>query len=79
MSEWRHRVRRRPASWSNTGCWYDIVEFFPDGCIQGGWTKDSITPGEESIENLRESLEWMLNALDEPPIEDDNPYEEENE
>ena len=82
MLTWRHRVRRRPASWSETDFYYDIVKYFQDEDPDdpddtGNWTEDSIKPYGESSDDLRQALKCMLKALDEPPIEDDTPYEAE--
>ena len=56
---WTHRV----AHVTGKACeWYDIREYFPD--VQGEelWTVESMEPVGESIDELIETLEWMLKA-----------------
>lgn len=75
MGHWNHRVvkQRHPDLLSETGFtdYFGIHEcFYDDDGTKPGWTTDPIAPVSESLEDLRETLERMLRALDKPVIID---------
>ena len=68
MSHWNHRVMRRV--YPNDEVMYQIYEVFynADGSIWG-FTNDPVDPCGETVEEVRESLERMLRALDRPVLD----------
>lgn len=69
---WNHRVMRRTHSFKSDGkeysedC-YEIHEvYYDDNDNIEGFTEDAIAPCGETIEELREELQRMLDCLDEP-------------
>jgi hypothetical protein len=63
MTTWNHRVRLRNG-------WFEIVEaYYDDAGKLEGQTVDAIAPGGETVDELRDELNRMLRALDEPVID----------
>jgi hypothetical protein len=63
---WNHRVIRHE---ENGEVWYAIHECFyekPDDDSNLSWTENEIAPIGETVDELRETLERMLKALDKP-------------
>ena len=64
---WKYRVIKTKISWKGEEFedWYQIHEVFynEDGSIFG-YANTGV--GGESIEDIRETLEWMLECLDKP-------------
>jgi hypothetical protein len=60
---WNHRVRLRNG-------WFEIVEAYydADGKLEMQ-TVDAVSPGGETVDELRDELNRMLRALDEPVID----------
>ena len=75
MAHWNHRVIRTEHKhktangdvWSEA--WYTIHEVYynEEGEIDC-WTESGVAPSGESIEEVREVLEWMLNATKKPVL-----------
>jgi hypothetical protein len=75
MGHWNHRVVRQIRDGET---FYGIHEVFyglPDES-DAGWTEDPISPVGETVEELRETLERMMRALDKPVILDDDEKEQ---
>lgn len=68
MSHWNHRVMKRKLE---SGDFYGIHEVFynEDGSIWS-YTVDPIEVVGESIDELKQTLEWMLKCLDNPILVD---------
>ena len=72
MGHWNHRVMRH-----NTGTedeYLAIHEVYygmddEDGKGKTGWTQDPVAPYGDTLNELRETLERMLRALDKPIME----------
>jgi len=64
---WGHRVIK----WTSTHGdeYFEIREVYYDrnGKIDG-WTAEGIIPYGENLDELRETLEWMLKALEKPVL-----------
>ena len=74
MFHWNHRVvvERNDGKWLDRGpYWYSVREVFynNDNTIYA-YTENACQAGGDSIEELREYLEWMLAALDKEPLID---------
>lgn len=72
MGHWNHRVMRHNAGAENEylaihEVYYGIDE--DDNKDKVGWTLDPISVSGETIDELRETLERMLRALDKPIME----------
>ena len=68
---WNHRVvKRRVVECGEEIDWFGIHEVFYG--LDGGtaWTNEPVAVDGESVEELRETLERMLRALDTPIIDD---------
>lgn len=52
---WHYRIRKRVFIGEP---WYDIVEFYH--MRPSGWTKDGMTPGGSTRQEVIENLEMML-------------------
>ena len=63
---WRYRVLRSKANVDRYGV--HEVYHLEDGEIS--WTKDPVHPAGDTPEELREELNMMLAALDEPVLEE---------
>ena len=50
--------------------WLGIHELFP-GEGEGSWTEDAVPVTGESLDDLRQTLLWMMEALDEPIMDAD--------
>ena len=71
MSHWNHRVvKRMTREFDKDVEWFGIHEAFYEVGGQTLWTDEPVTVEGESIEELRETLERMLVALDKPIIDD---------
>lgn len=69
MSEWNHRVVRRTVTEAGTSIdWLGIHECFYDEGREG-WTENPVAVEGETLDDLRETLERMLRALDKPIID----------
>jgi len=67
MTHWNHRVMHRKVSGED---WYEIHEVYYDNYNKpDGWTKESVAPGGETIEELKEELHRMIECLDKPVLE----------
>jgi len=68
MSHWNHRVIKRT---TEREVLYGIHEVFynDDGSIYA-YTEETVRAQCESIEELREYLQWMLNCLDKEVLVD---------
>lgn len=68
MSHWNYRVLKRNQA---GGVEYVIVEAYYDneGNLDGR-TEDAVSPYGETVEELRQSLQWMLLALDKEVLEE---------
>ena len=66
---WNHRVFRTTTPGGTD--WYDIREVYYNrvGGRPDSYTAEAIAPGGETIEELRENLQYMLNALDHPVLD----------
>jgi len=60
---WNHRVME---SETDGEVLFTIHEVYYKGEKVVGWTEGGVIPSEETIEELRETLERMLLSLDEP-------------
>lgn len=71
MSHWNHRVMKRTLGDGSE--YYGIHEVFynDDGSIYA-FTKNSMDVFGESVEDLRQTLEWMLKCLEHPILDYDN-------
>jgi hypothetical protein len=73
MGHWNHRVVRRTIIEAGKPVeWFGIHECFyglPDES-DPGWTDEPISVEGETVDELRETLERMLRALDKPVIID---------
>lgn len=71
MGHWNHRVVRRTVIEAGKL----VQRFGVHECFYGngvvGWAEDPVAIEGETIDELRETLERMLKALDDPVIEDD--------
>ena len=66
---WNYRVTKRlDAAWGEE--WYEIREVYygDDGEVQG-WTARAASVSEASLEDMKVSLQRMLESLDKPVIE----------
>lgn len=73
MGHWNHRVVRRTViECGEPVQWYGIHECFYGLSDESdpGWTDEPIAVEGESVDELRETLERMLRALDKPIIID---------
>jgi hypothetical protein len=73
MGHWNHRVVRRTVmEFDQPVEWFGIHEVFYGSSDESdpGWTDEPISVEGESIDELRETLERMLRALDRPVIID---------
>ncbi len=74
MGVWNHRVRRQ--TYAGDQDWYEIVEAHYDTAEDAdahnasAVTTDAITPGGETLDDLRDELVHMLAALDKPIIDE---------
>lgn len=66
---WNYRVTKRlDAAWGDE--WYEIREvYYGDDEQVQGWTQNPIPVCGESVDEVRECLERMLESLDKPVIE----------
>ena len=70
MSTWNHRVMKRKDGDED---WFTIHEvYYKDNMDIEGYTKETISVGGNSIEDLRWTLEQMIKSLDKPILD----YEE---
>lgn len=70
MSTWNHRVMKRKDGDED---WFTIHEvYYKDNMDIEGYTKEAISVGGNSIEDLRWTLEQMIKSLDKPILD----YEE---
>jgi len=72
MGHWNHRVMRHNAGTEDEyfaihEVYYDLKD--DDGKKETVWTKDPVRVSGETVEELRETLERMLRALDTPVME----------
>jgi len=64
MTTWEYRVEERVAGDNR---WYEIIEvYYEKGEVVG--TTDAVPPTGYTLEDLRQDLELMLEALDKPVI-----------
>lgn len=66
---WNYRVMSKKTPHGNG---YGIVEaYYDEGSDEAhSWTEDYVPVHEETLEELRETLTRMLEALDKPVLED---------
>ena len=67
---WNHRVFKETQPGGTP--WYTIREvYYPKiGGKPDSWTADAIAAGGETVEELRDELQRMLRATEQPVIED---------
>lgn len=73
MGHWNHRVVKRIVrEFDEDVEWFGVHEVFYGlpGESEPSWTDEPISVKGESIDELRETLERMLRALDRPIIDD---------
>jgi hypothetical protein len=76
MPTWNHRVvQKRDPNYCEGSAWpenyYEIHEaHYNNNGDLCAITEDAIMPYGETIEELKETLEWMLNACDQPILVD---------
>ena len=73
MGHWNHRVVKRIVREAGEDVeWFGIHECFYERSDESdpGWTDEPIAVGGESVDELRETLERMMRALDKPVIDD---------
>lgn len=71
---WNHRVMKRVFIEQATGEeieWYGIHEVYYDNGKVSGFTEDATRVSAEGLDELRQTLEWMLAALDKPTLDYD--------
>jgi hypothetical protein len=63
---WNHRVIEKTTEY---GAWYAIHEchYYQDGTLYA-CTTEPVDVSGESIQELRQTLEWMLSCLDKPVV-----------
>lgn len=64
MSHWNHRVVRKLGYLGVHECFYGRSRKIPEGV-----TEHPVRVYGETIEDLRQTLEWMLEALDRPVLD----------
>ena len=65
MSHWNHRVIKKNVA--DGSDWFGIHEvFYNDDDTIWSYTENPISIVGESIDDLRQTLEWMLSCLDNP-------------
>lgn len=68
---WNYRVIKRTHDTGET--WYQMHEvYYNDAGEITGMTISPIDPAGVTMEELRESLDWMYKALDKPVLDYDN-------
>jgi tetrahydromethanopterin S-methyltransferase subunit H len=69
MSNWNHRIVRETLK--DGSFWYSVREVFynDDGSIYA-YTQNPVGISGETIEDLREYTQWILNCLDTPILID---------
>jgi hypothetical protein len=61
---WNHRVMKR-VEFDGDDDWYQIHEVYYNSKQEpGSWTKEGITPGGNTLEELRDELTRMLEATE---------------
>lgn len=88
MPTWNHRiVKKRDPNYKEGSAWpeffYEIHEaHYNDNGKLCAITEDAISPYGETIEDIKEVLEWMLKACDNPILIDGEieyaPWDDEN-
>ena len=70
MGTWEYRVVERITSHPQIGevVWHEIIEVYYDDDGKLDATSDKICPAGDTVEDLREDLELMLEALDKPVV-----------
>ena len=65
MSHWNHRVLRETQK--NGTYWYSVREvFYNDSGDIYSYTQNPVDISGESVEDLREYVNWVLKSLDDP-------------
>jgi hypothetical protein len=67
MAHWNHRVLRHK---EKSGTWYGVHEvFYDDDNLPDFTTEEAESVVGESVEELRQTLTWMLESLDHPVLD----------
>jgi hypothetical protein len=69
MAHWNHRIIKRKFDGVSKEEQYGIYEVFynNDGSINA-YTVDPVSVASDSLEGLKEILEWMMNSLNTPVL-----------
>ena len=73
---WNHRVvRRKDARGTESGEWFTVCEVYynKDGS-PAAHTVDAVGVCGETIDGMRQSLEWMQRALNEPILNEEEDF-----
>lgn len=69
MGHWNHRVVKETLQ--DGSSWYTVREvFYNDDNSIYAYTEDAMDASAENLDDLREYLEWMMKALDQPILID---------
>lgn len=68
MSHWNYRVLKKPFNGSDD-CDYGIIEvYYTDSGDIRFWTKEFMDPSSDTVDGIKQKLEWMAVALTKPVL-----------